>query len=156
MNNFFITTPIYYINDLPHIGTAYTTIACDIISRFNKLQNKKVFFISGTDEHGQKVERAAKKINEDTQIFVDRMSINFKKLIPALGCKINDFVRTTEERHIKSAQALWNELLKNDQIYLSNYEGWYSVRDEAFFNDDEIVKDQSIFFAPTGAPVEWV
>ncbi len=153
---FFITTPIYYTNDLPHIGHAYTTISCDILSRFNKLCDKDVFFLSGTDEHGQKVEKASKNANLDPQKFVDKLSVNFQKLIPDLGCNINDFVRTTESRHIKSAQSLWNKLLKNDQIYLSNYEGWYSVRDEAFYQENELKKIDGKFVTENGSPVEWV
>ena len=157
MNNYYITTPIYYVNDLPHVGHAYTTIACDIIARFNKLQKKNVFFLSGTDEHGQKVEKAAKEKNIDTIKFVDNISKNFRNLIPSLGCNINDFIRTTELRHIKSCQFFWNKLIENDQIYLSHYEGWYSVRDEAFYSEDELTKnDLNKLIAPTGAPVEWV
>ena len=134
---FFITTPIYYVNDIPHIGHAYTTIACDIFSRFNKLRNEDTFFLTGTDEHGQKVEKASLIQNKDTNKFVDEMSQNFRNLIPILGCEIDDFIRTTENRHKKAAQFLWNQLKKNDQIYLSNYEGWYSVRDEAFYLESE-------------------
>jgi len=156
MSNFYITTPIYYVNDKPHIGHAYTTIACDILSRFNKLCQNKVFFLTGTDEHGQKVEKAANNNNIDPQVFVDQMSKTFQDLIPALGCEINDFIRTSEERHKKSAQALWNKLIENKQIYLSNYEGWYSIRDEAFYLENELTKKNNIFFAPTGASVEWV
>ena len=107
MNNFFITTPIYYVNDKPHIGHAYTTIACDIISRFKKLKGENVFFLTGTDEHGQKVEKAAIQSSTSPQDFVDKMSLNFEKLIPFLGCQINDFIRTTEKRHIKATQYLW-------------------------------------------------
>ena len=110
MSNFFITTPIYYVNDKPHIGHAYTTIACDILARFNKLNNKNVYFLTGTDEHGQKVEKAALNSNLEPQQFVDKMSESFKKLIPALGCEIDDFIRTTEKRHLIAAQALWKKL----------------------------------------------
>ena len=99
MNNFYITTPIYYVNDKPHIGHAYTTIACDIFARFQKLQNKNVFFLTGTDEHGQKVEKAAVNAGEEPQTFVNKMSKNFKNLVPFLGCEVNDFICTTEKRH---------------------------------------------------------
>ena len=153
-SNFYITTPIYYTNDVPHIGHAYTTIACDILSRFNKLSNNDVFFLSGTDEHGQKVEKAAKLANIDPKKFVDELSTNFQKLIPDLGCEINDFIRTTEKRHIKSAQALWNKLVENKQIYLSNYEGWYSVRDEAFYQEDELKSVNGKYITQNGSPVE--
>ena len=156
MNNFFITTPIYYVNDKPHIGHAYTTIACDIISRFKKLKGENVFFLTGTDEHGQKVEKAAIQSSTSPQDFVDKMSLNFEKLIPFLGCQINDFIRTTEKRHIKATQYLWNQLKDNNQIYLSNYEGWYSVRDEAFYTESELTKNGDQLIATSGASVEWV
>ena len=157
MNPFYITTPIYYVNDKPHIGHAYTTIACDIISRFNKLLNNDVYFLSGTDEHGQKVEKAAIEKNYSSQDFVDLMSENFRKIVPYLNCEINDFIRTTESRHKKASQALWMKLNDNNQIYLSNYEGWYSVRDEAFYSENELIKkEDDKFVAPSGASVEWV
>ena len=156
MENFYITTPIYYVNDKPHIGHAYTTIACDIIARYQKLHKKNVFFLTGTDEHGQKVEKAALKNKQQNQEFVDSMSKNFENLIPFLNCNINNFIRTTEERHIKASQFLWSKLFENNQIYLSNYEGWYSVRDEAFYQENELIKKEEKFYAPTGASVEWV
>ena len=114
MNNFYITTPIYYVNDKPHIGHAYTTIACDIFARFQKLQNKNVFFLTGTDEHGQKVEKAAVSAGEEPQIFVNKMSKNFKNLVPFLGCEVNDFICTTEKRHKIAAQYFWNTLEKSN------------------------------------------
>jgi len=154
--SYFITTPIYYVNDAPHIGHAYTTIACDILSRFSKLKGDKTFFLTGTDEHGQKVEKAALSKNNDPQNFVNEMSQNFRDLIPYLGCQIDDFIRTTEERHKIATQFLWNKLKDNDQIYLSNYEGWYSIRDEAFYLESELTKTENGFIAPSGAPVEWV
>ena len=156
MNNYYITTPIYYVNDKPHIGHAYTTIACDILARFHKLQNKNTYFLTGTDEHGQKVQKAAIESNLNPKEFVDQMSKNFKDLLPALGCEVDDFIRTTEIRHKKASQFLWNKLEKNGQIYLSNYEGWYSIRDECFYNESELKKVNGTFIAPTGAPVEWL
>ena len=156
MKSFYITTPIYYINDSPHIGHAYTTIACDIISRYNKLLGNDVYFLSGTDEHGQKVQNAAKKTLLNPQKFADKMSANFRDLIKFLNCEINDFIRTTESRHIIASQALWNKLLNNNQIYLSNYEGWYSVRDEAFYSENELIKRDDKYIAPSGAEVEWI
>ncbi len=154
--NFYITTPIYYTNDVPHIGHAYTTIACDILSRFNKLSNNDVFFLTGTDEHGQKVEKAANDAKINPKKFVDQLSVNFEKLVPDLGCNVNDFIRTTENRHILSAQALWNTLIKNDEIYLSNYEGWYSIRDEAFYQESELKKINNKYYTKNGSPVEWL
>ena len=152
----FITTPIYYVNDVPHIGHAYTTIACDILSRYSKLKGDKTFFLTGTDEHGQKVEKAAISKKKETQEFVDEMSQNFRDLIPYLGCQVDDFIRTTEERHKISTQFLWNKLKDNNQIYLSNYEGWYSIRDEAFYLESELTKTENGLVAPSGALVEWV
>jgi len=154
--NYFITTPIYYTNDKPHIGHAYTTISCDIISRYNKLLNKNVLFLTGTDEHGQKVEKAAKDSKIDPKQFVDKLSINFEKLVTFLDCDADDFIRTTEERHIVAAQSFWNKLLKNDQIYLSDYEGWYSVRDEAFYQESELVNINGKLQTKLGAPVDLI
>ena len=154
--NFYITTPIYYTNDIPHIGHAYTSIACDIIARYNKLLGNNVFFLTGTDEHGQKVEKAAINSNLKPKEFVDKLSVNFINLIPFLGCEIDDFIRTTEERHIKASQELWKQLEKNNQIYLSNYEGWYSVRDEAFYLENELKKIDGKYVTDNGSPVEWV
>jgi len=115
-----------------------------------------VYFLTGTDEHGQKVEKAAIKASLKPKDFVDKMSSNFKQLIPFLGCEIDDFIRTTENRHIKATQHLWNKLNENNQIYLSNYEGWYSIRDEAFYSESELIKKNDEFFAPSGSPVEWL
>ena len=154
--NFYITTPIYYTNDIPHIGHAYTSIACDIIARYNKLLGNNVFFLTGTDEHGQKVEKAAINSKLKPKEFVDKLSVNFINLIPFLGCEIDDFIRTTEERHIKASQELWKQLEKNNQIYLSNYEGWYSVRDEAFYLENELKKIDGKYVTDNGSPVEWV
>jgi len=153
---FYITTPIYYTNDLPHIGHCYTSIACDIIARYNKLLGNDVFFLTGTDEHGQKVEKAAIKSNLSPKDFVDKLSHNFINLIPFLGCEIDDFIRTTENRHKKAAQELWKTLENNKQIYLSNYEGWYSIRDEAFYLENELKKIDGKFVTDNGSPVEWV
>ncbi len=156
MNSFYITTPIYYVNDKPHIGHAYTTIACDILARYHNLKNNNVYFLTGTDEHGQKVEKASIENSSDPQSFTDRMSGNFKELVSFLNCNINDFIRTTEIRHKKAAQALWKKLFDNNQIYLGNYKGWYSVRDEAFFSENELIKKDNKFYAPSGAEVEWL
>ena len=156
MSNFYITTPIYYVNSKAHIGHAYTTIACDILSRYHKLKNDNVYFLTGTDEHGQKIERSAKEASVDTKDFVNEISQTFRDLVPYLGCEINDFIRTTEKRHFKSVQSMWNVLKKNNQIYLSTYEGWYSVRDEAYYQENELIKKDDKFYAPSGAVVEWI
>jgi methionyl-tRNA synthetase len=150
--NFYITTPIYYVNDSPHIGHAYTTIACDVIARFMKLDGYDVKFLTGTDEHGQKVEQSAKKAGLDPQSFTDQVSQKFRDLADDLNCCHNDFIRTTENRHKKAAQELWKRLEEKGQIYLDHYAGWYAVRDEAFYAESELVNGK----APTGADVEWV
>ena len=157
-NSFFVTTPIYYVNDAPHIGHAYTSIACDVLARFNRLNNKNTIFLTGTDEHGLKMEQAAKKKNMDTKKFVDEMSMNFKKLTKILNLTNDFFIRTTDEFHKKASQHIWNILEKNDQIYLDKYKGWYSISDESYFNDDEISIDKKTKkkVAPSGHEVQWV
>lgn len=148
----YITTPIYYVNDKPHIGHAYTTLACDTLARFWRLQGKDVKFLTGTDEHGQKVEKAAATANMGPQDFVDIVSQTFRHLIDKMKVTNDDFIRTTEPRHIKAAQALWTRLIDNGAIYLGEYAGWYAVRDEAFYVESELINGK----APTGADVEWV
>lgn len=150
--NFYITTPIYYVNDKPHIGHAYTSIACDVLARFKRLDGYNVKFLTGTDEHGQKVEKSAIAANLSPQEFTDMVSQHFRDLTERLNLSNDDFIRTTEPRHIKSAQAIWNRLMESGDIYLGSYAGWYSVRDEAFYAESELVDGK----APTGAPVEWV
>ena len=142
MNNFYITTPIYYVNDSAHIGHAYTTIACDILSRYQKLNNKKVFFLTGTDEHGLKIEKSAKNSGVNTGDFVNKVSQTFRDLVPFLGCEVDDFIRTTEKRHHNSVNDLWNRLVKSVDIYLSKYKGWYSISDEAYYNEDEVIEKE--------------
>lgn len=154
---FYITTPIYYVNDAPHIGHAYTTLACDVLARFKRLDGYEVKFLTGTDEHGQKVEKSAAAAGVDPQAFTDKVSQNFRDLADFMGFTHDDFIRTTEDRHKKAAQALWQKLIENDEIYLGGYEGWYAVRDEAFYSEDELTKGpDGEKLAPTGAPVEWV
>ena len=155
---YFITTPIYYVNDKPHIGHAYTTLACDVLARFKRLDGYKVKFLTGTDEHGQKVEKSAETFGVTPAELADKNSLNFRNLAAALKCSNDDFIRTSEPRHIAACQALWDALVAADQIYLDDYAGWYSVRDEAFYGEDEITvrPDGSRIATPTGAPVEWV
>ena len=149
---FFITTPIYYVNGDPHIGHAYTTLACDVVARFKRLDGYDVKFLTGTDEHGQKVEQSATTAGETPQAFADRVSDTFRALLGAYDLSADEFIRTTEPRHREAAQALWTKLAEAGDIYLGAYEGWYSVRDECFYTEDELVDGN----APTGAPVEWV
>ncbi len=155
---FYITTPIYYVNDVPHIGHAYTSLACDVMARFHRLDGRRVMFLSGTDEHGQKVEKSAEAAGMDPQAFCDRVSQNFRDLSGLMGYSNDDFIRTTEERHTRACQALWRAVIAagNDDIYLGKYAGWYSVRDEAFYGEDELVDSPAGKRAPSGAPVEWV
>ncbi|MBF0560835.1 MAG: methionine--tRNA ligase [Alphaproteobacteria bacterium] len=154
---FYITTPIYYVNDRPHIGHAYTTLACDVLARFKRLDGYDVKFLTGTDEHGQKVEKSAAVAGLPPQVFTDQVSQNFRDLARAMNFSNDDFIRTTESRHTRSCQALWQELVQRDQIYLGGYKGWYAVRDEAFYAESELVIGQGgQRLAPTGAPVEWV
>jgi methionyl-tRNA synthetase len=160
---YYLTTPIYYVNDSPHIGHAYTTLACDVLARFKRLDGYEVKFLTGTDEHGQKVQKSAQAAGIDPQAFTDRVSQNFRDLAKAMNYSNDDFIRTTEPRHIKSCQALWTAIAArktpkgSDNIYLASYGGWYSVRDEAFWGEDELVTGpDGKKTAPTGAPVEWV
>ena len=153
MSSYYITTPIYYVNDVPHIGHAYTSVASDVLARFMRLDGRNVKFLTGTDEHGQKVEKSAEKAGIDPQQFTDNVSVAFRDLGSLLNLSNDDFIRTTEERHKIAAQAIWNKLLENESIYLGKYAGWYSVRDEAFYAESELTEGK---LAPTGAPVEWV
>ena len=157
---FYITTPIYYVNDSPHIGHAYTTIACDVMARFKRLDGYDVKFLTGTDEHGQKVDKAAKAAGVDPQAFTDGVSLRFRNLVNSgenlLNISNDDFIRTTESRHRIAAQELWKRMEKNGNIYLDTYEGWYSVRDEAYYQEAELVEKNGKKIAPSGAEVEWV
>lgn len=156
-NSYYITTPIYYVNDKPHIGHAYTTLACDVLARFKRLDGFNVHFLTGTDEHGQKVEKAAEKTGVAPIAFTDAVSQNFRDLATRMNFSHDDFIRTTEDRHIKAAQALWNKLVEKGDIYLGAYEGWYAVRDEAFYTETELTEGPNgKKVAPSGAEVEWV
>ena len=149
---FYVTTPIYYVNDKPHIGHAYTTLACDVLARFKRLDGFEVMFLTGTDEHGQKVEKAATDKGVTPQAFTDSVSQNFRDLTSRMNFSNDDFIRTTEARHRAACRKLWSILLERGHITLGSYAGWYAVRDEAFYTETEIVDGK----APTGAPVEWV
>jgi methionyl-tRNA synthetase len=154
---YYVTTPIYYVNDVPHIGHGYTTLACDVLARFKRLDGYRVHFLTGTDEHGQKVEKAAAQAGQDPQAFTDKVSQNFRDLAKAMNISNDDFIRTTEERHKRASQAIWKALEKNGDIYLGKYAGWYAVRDEAFYGEDELTTGpDGKKRAPSGAEVEWV
>lgn len=154
---FYITTPIYYVNDIPHIGHAYTTLACDVMARFKRLDGFDVMFLTGTDEHGQKVEKSAAAKGKNPLEFCDEVSMRFRELTKFMNFSNDDFIRTTEERHKVACQALWQKLEASGNIYLDKYAGWYSVRDEAYYAENELTKGKNgEKLAPTGAPVEWV
>ena len=155
--NFFITTPIYYPSAKPHMGHAYSSIVSDVIARFKRLDGFNVEFLTGTDEHGLKIQRAAEDKGVDPKKFCDEISETFRNLSNTLNLSNTDFIRTTESRHIKSVQNLWKVLQEKDEIYLSKYSGWYSVSDEAFYGEDEIKKENGIYICSnSGSKVEWV
>ncbi len=154
---FYITTPIYYPSAKPHMGHAYSSIIADFFARFKKIDEFQVHFLTGTDEHGLKIQRSAEKKNIDPKQFCDQISETFRSLSKTLNLTNTDFIRTTEDRHKKTVQYLWNELLKNDDIYLSKYSGWYSVSDEAFYAEDEIEEiDDDKRSITSKSSVEWI
>ena len=136
---FFITTPIYYVNDVPHIGHAYTTIAADVVARYKRLAGYDVFFLTGTDEHGQKVQQAAGQSGKDPQAHVDDLHVRFKELWARFNISNNDFIRTTEERHKKVVHEILQKLYDEGEIYKKNYEGWYCMPDERFWMEKDLV-----------------
>ena len=177
MTSYYITTPIYYVNDKPHLGHAYTSVACDAIARYMRLDGLNVKFLTGTDEHGQKVEKSAKAAGVPPQAFVDEVSEHFRDMGKTLHLTNDNFIRTTEARHITAAQEMWKRLAASGDIYLANYGGWYAVRDEAFYQwselqlvhpggllvsapkelEEKAKTDKSIkLTGPMGAEVEWV
>ncbi len=153
----YVTTPIYYVNGAPHIGHAYTSIATDVLARWARLDGHEVFFLTGTDEHGQKVARAAAEAGMDPQSYTDRVSADFRDMADRMGVSYDDYIRTTEERHKRSCTELWRRIAANGHIYLGHYEGWYAVRDEAFYDEAELTTAaDGSRTAPSGAPVAWV
>jgi methionyl-tRNA synthetase len=155
--NFYITTPIYYPSGKPHMGHAYSSIIADVFARFMRIDDFKVHFLTGTDEHGLKIQKSAQKEGLDTLDYCDKISKNFKDLSKKLNLSNDDFIRTTESRHYKSVNELWNLLVKSGDIYLSKYKGWYSISDEAYYSEDEIIEKQGKKFSSfSGSAVEWV
>jgi len=155
--NFYITTPIYYPSGKPHMGHAYSSIVADIFARFKRIEGYNVLFLTGTDEHGQKIQKEAKKNNKDPIIFCDELSEKFKSLTRILNLSNDDFIRTTEKRHHNSVIEIWNRLLSSGDIYLDKYSGWYSVSDEAFYDEDEIEsREGKKISKSSGSIVEWV
>ncbi|CAA2139991.1 methionine--tRNA ligase [Hyphomicrobium sp. ghe19] len=153
---YYITTPIFYPNGKPHIGHAYTVIASDALARFARLDGKDVFFLSGTDEHGLKMQQTAEKEGVPTIELADRNSAIFRSMIETLGGSNDEFIRTTEPRHYAACQAIWERMAANGDIYLARYGGWYSVRQEAYFDEKETtVGEDGVRREPLGSPVEW-
>ena len=155
--NFFISTPIYYPSAKPHMGHAYSSIIADVFARFKRLDGFNVHFVTGTDEHGRKIQRAAEQNKMEPIDFCFFISKTFEDLTTLLNLSNTDFIRTTEQRHIKSVQKLWSILENNGDIYLSKYSGWYSVSDEAFYSNDEITDKGDIKISTvSGSQVEWL
>ena len=156
-DSFYITTPIYYPSGKPHMGHAYSSIFADVFARYKRNDNFKVFFLTGTDEHGLKIQKAAEKEVLDPLVFCDKLSKTFIDLTKKLNLSNDDFIRTTEKRHHEAVNNLWNRLVDSGDIYLSKYKGWYSVSDEAYYSQDEISeKNGKKIATPSGSLVEWV
>ena len=157
-----ITTPIYYVNDRPHIGHAYTTVVCDVLARFHRLHGDEVLFTTGTDEHGQKVQKSAALAGIAPKDFVDDVSQHFRNLLPLIGVSPDDFIRTTDDRHREAVIHLWNILVERDQIYKGTYGGWYALKDEAYYTESEVTITENtdggkiVTAHATGATCEWV
>ena len=155
--NFYITTPIYYPSGKPHMGHAYSSIIADIFARFKRIDGFNVMFLTGTDEHGLKMQREAEKKSKDVKTFCDELSLKFKDLSTILNLSNDDFIRTTEKRHHISVLDIWSRLEKSKDIYLAKYKGWYSVSDEAYYDEDEIETKNNIKYSIlSGSKVEWV
>jgi methionyl-tRNA synthetase len=156
-NSFYITTAIAYPNGVPHIGHAYEAIATDALARFQRLDGKDVFFLTGTDEHGLKMVQTAEAEKLPTMEVATRNARRFKDMDERLNVSFDRFIRTTEEQHLRSSQEIWRRMADNGDIYLDSYSGWYSVRDEAYYAADETVLDSdNVRIGPQGTPVEWV
>ena len=159
MNNksFFVTTPIYYPSGKPHMGHAYSSIIADVLARFKRIEGYDVFFLTGTDEHGLKIQRESEKNKKTTKVFCDELSLKFKDLTKILNLSNNDFIRTTEKRHHSSVNEIWNRLYKSGDIYLDKYSGWYSISDEAYYDEDEIIERNGTKVSKlSGSKVDWV
>jgi methionyl-tRNA synthetase len=156
-DSFYITTAISYPNGKPHIGHAYELIATDALARFQRCDGKDVFFLTGTDEHGIKMLQTAKKEGISPRELADRNAAAFQRMAVALNASNDDFIRTTEERHYKASQAIWKAMADRGDIYKGGYAGWYSVRDEAYYGEEETeVREDGVRYGPQGTPVEWV
>ncbi|WP_186399047.1 methionine--tRNA ligase [Stappia sp. P2PMeth1] len=154
---FFVTTAISYPNGAPHIGHAYESMATDAIARFQRLDGRDVFFLTGTDEHGQKMLQTARAEGIPVQDLAERNATRFRDMAAALGCSNDDFIRTTEPRHHEASREIWRRMAANGDIYKDSYSGWYSVRDEAYYQENETeLRADGVRYGPQGSPVEWV
>jgi len=154
---YYITTAISYPNDVPHIGHAYEAVATDALARFRRLQGRDVFFLTGTDEHGVKMLQTARKQGITPAELADRNTPRFRDMVAALDCSNDDFISTREERHRLACTEIWRRMQANGDIYLSTYAGWYSVRDEAYYDESELKEaSDGQKLSPQGTPVEWV
>ncbi len=154
---YYLTTAISYPNDAPHIGHAYEAVATDALARFRRLQGRDVFFLTGTDEHGIKMLQTARAQGITPAELADRNTPKFRDMVRALNCSNDDFITTREERHKRSCQELWRRMQAAGDIYLDKYAGWYSVRDEAYYDESELKEGaDGRKLSPQGTPVEWV
>ncbi len=157
MNSFFVTTAISYVNGKPHLGHAYEAIACDVLARYKRLSGVNTFFLTGTDEHGEKNERSANKEGLSPQEFTKINSDHFEDMTNYLNISNDYFIRTSSESHHIASKALWNKLVENNEIYIDKYEGWYSIVDETFINEDEIIDGPNkTKLGPSGDKLEWL
>jgi methionyl-tRNA synthetase len=153
---FYITTAISYPNGPPHIGHAYEAIATDVVARFQRLMGRDVFFMTGTDEHGLKMAQAARDRGVTPAELAEQMSCLFKDMTETLHISCDRFIRTSEPAHHRASQAIWQAMAERGDIYLGRYEGWYSVRDEAYYDEEELtLTEGGDRLSPQGTPVEW-
>jgi methionyl-tRNA synthetase len=153
---YYVTTAIHYPNGRPHIGHAYETIAADVLARFQRLRGREVRFQTGTDEHGLKMAQKARELGVEPRALADEMSFHFQALFDTLQISYDRFIRTTDDDHHRASQAIWAAMAANDDLYLDRYEGWYSVRDEAYYDESELVEGEGgEKVSPQGTPVEW-
>lgn len=154
---YFITTAISYPNGPPHIGHAYEAIATDVIARFHRLAGEEVYFLTGTDDHGQKMFQTARDQNMSPLELADELTPRFRDMVAAFNCSNDDFIRTSEARHYEAVATIWKLMADNGDIYKDSYAGWYSVRDEAFYTEAELQTNEAgVKIAPSGTEVEWV
>jgi methionyl-tRNA synthetase len=147
-DKYYLTTPLYYVNSKPHIGHSYTNIATDALARYRKLLKNDVYFLTGTDEHGQKIDKAATAAGMKPKEFTDRISGTFRDLWSVLNIHYDDFIRTTEDRHIRAVQAVWRDLEKKGRLYKAGYQGWYCTPDETFFTEGQVVHENGATLCP--------